>query len=405
MNNSQNIYGHLFANNQRLGHLKDSERFISARPKQELLFNVIGTGTNGQEHIRNTFFEGRAAIKGVFDTNGPSVDAARQVFAACEKHRELTVYQSLEDACSDPEIDGIIISTPNYTHIDVIRKAASYGKHMLLEKPMATTVQDAWEIVQIAKEHPGVFQIGLQYRYKSIYTEAIFEALQRKSIGDIKTISIAEHRVPFLDKVKQWNKFARYSGNTLVEKCCHYFDLFNLFAAARPVQVFASGGMDVNFTDFTYEDAPSDILDNAMVIVDYANGIRANFNLCMFSPMFYEELVLCGSGGRLKASEQKDFLHGDTLDTYLQVAGSDLKPIRTMTPKYPSVIEDLGHNGATFFEHRNFVDNILGKPVNTADVEEGFWSVVIGAAAQESIRQNMPVKIDEYLKTCGVSGC
>ncbi len=76
---------------------------------------------------------------------------------------------------------------------------------------------------------------GKQHLY--LYVEAIHEALQRRTIGDIKTISIMEHRFPFLDKVKQWNKFSKYSGGTLVEKCCHYFDLMNLFAGARPVSV------------------------------------------------------------------------------------------------------------------------------------------------------------------------
>ena len=76
------------------------------------------------------------------------------------------------------------------------------------------------------------------------------QTLERDAIGEIKTISILEHRIPFLDKVNQWNKFSKYSGGTLVEKCCHYFDLMNLFAQSRPVSVFASGSMAVNFIEF-----------------------------------------------------------------------------------------------------------------------------------------------------------
>ena len=65
--------------------------------------------------------------------------------------------------------------------------------------------------------------------------------------------------------------------------------------------------MAVNFKDFEYKGAKSDILDNAMVIVNYENGVRASFNLCMFAPMIYEELVLCGDEGRLKAWERRIF--------------------------------------------------------------------------------------------------
>jgi myo-inositol 2-dehydrogenase/D-chiro-inositol 1-dehydrogenase len=96
-------------------------------------------------------------------------------------------------------------------------------------------------------------------------------------------VNITEHRVPFLDKVKQWNKFSKFSGGTLVEKCCHYFDLLNMFSQSRPVSVFATGSQAVNFLEFEYNGEKSDILDNAIVSVVYENGVRASFNLCMFA--------------------------------------------------------------------------------------------------------------------------
>ena len=72
---------------------------------------------------------------------------------------------------------------------------------------MATKLEDAYEITKMAKEYGAVLQIGLQYRYKSIYAEAIHEVLERKAVGEVKMINIMEHRIPFLDKVNQWNKF------------------------------------------------------------------------------------------------------------------------------------------------------------------------------------------------------
>ncbi len=377
-------------------HLPKKDRYIAAGHEPSLTFNIIGLGINGQEHLRNTFYEARATVKGVYDIEPLSIQAAKRVFAEVAPNRELVVYDTLQECCTDPEVDGIIISTPNFTHIDLVREVAGFGKHVLLEKPMATTVKDAWEIVQIAKSYPAVFQIGLQYRYKAMYVEAIYEAQVRKSLGDIKTISITEHRVPFFDKVKQWNKFAKFSGNTLIEKCCHYFDLFNLFAQSRPVKVYGSGGMAVCYKDFVYDGEASDILDNAMVIVDYENSVRASFELCMFAPMFHEQFSLCGDKGHLSAYKKQDFLKGSP-QCSLQVLSSGMAPARTMTPEYPGVIESAGHDGATFFEHVNFVDNILGLPTNTATVMDGFWSVVVGAAAQASVESGQPVLIEEFL--------
>ncbi len=379
-------------------YLPDEDRYLLSNGTPRYKFNVIGTGVNGQEHIRVTHLEGRAAMHGVYDPNPRSVEGAQITHAQyAPKAPPLVVYDSLEAACNDPAVDGLFISTPNYTHLDVLRVAAQSGKHILMEKPIATTIADAYAITQIADSYPAIFQLGLQYRYKAMYSEAIYEAMTRHTLGDIKLIGIQEHRIPFLDKVNQWNKFARYSGDTLVEKCCHYFDLLNLFAASRPQTVYASGSMAVNFKDFEYKGEKSDILDSAMVIVTYASGVRANFNLCMFAPMIYEELVLCGDEGRLKAWERQDFLAGQPMETELEILCGESKPSRKMRPGYPALIEASGHHGATYYEHVQFIDRIEGKQTNVATPRDGLWSVIVAVAAQESIRHGTVVNIDELL--------
>jgi myo-inositol 2-dehydrogenase / D-chiro-inositol 1-dehydrogenase len=378
-------------------YLLDSDRHLLAKEKPQYRFNIIGTGINGQEHIRVTHLEGRAAVHGIYDPNPGSVDGARRAHAQYCRDADLKIYDSLQAACSDPAVDGLIICTPNYTHLDVVKVAAQSGKHILLEKPIATTLEDALEITRMAESYPAVFQIGLQYRYKSMYVEAIHEALERQTIGDIKLVSIQEHRIPFLDKVNQWNKFSKFSGDTLVEKCCHYFDLLNLFARSKPVSVYASGGMAVNFRDFEYNGEKSDILDSAMVVVNYENGARANFNLCMFAPMFYEELILFGDEGRLKAWEQQDYQADLELETMLEITCGEEKPSRKTKLGYPARIERSGHGGATFYEHVNFVNRISGQASNAATAREGLWAVIVALAAQQSITAGQVILIDDLL--------
>lgn len=388
----------------RYGHTKlvaDDDKYLFAAEPPRYRFNVIGTGTMGQEHIRVTSFEGRATIHGVYDPEPLSVENAKAAVARYSEEA-LKVYQSLEAACNDPDVDGLIICTPNFTHIDVVRAAAQSGKHIMVEKPVATTIADGYEIAQIADKHPGIFQVGLQYRYKSIYTEAIHEALERKTLGDIKVVSMVEHRMAFLDKVGQWNKYSQFSGGTLVEKCCHYFDLINLFAQSRPKRVFASGSMAVNFREFEHEKGKADILDNAMVVIEYENGVRGNFELAMFVPMFYEEIVVCGDIGRLRAWENLDFLPGATLKSQLEIFGGETFPSRMTTPSYPVAIEESGHNGATFFEHVHFVDSIDNGASAGPTAMDAFWSVVVGVAAETSVATGEPVDIEDLLKQSGL---
>ena len=122
-------------------------------------------------------------------------------------------------------------------------------------------------------------------------------------MGNVHMVSIREHRFPFLNKVGDWNRFTRNTGGTLVEKCCHYFDLMNLITGQRPVSVMASGGQNVNHLDEFYDGERSDILDNAYVIVEYPNNVRAMLDLCMFAEATrnQEELSVVGDAGKVEA--------------------------------------------------------------------------------------------------------
>lgn len=101
--------------------------------------------------------------------------------------------------------------------------------------------------------------------------------------------SIREHRFPFLDKVGNWNRFTVNTGDTLVEKACHFFDLMRHVVQSNPVSIFATGNQDVNHLEESYSPDSvvlkpghkkvskegsllSDILDNAYVVVNFENG-------------------------------------------------------------------------------------------------------------------------------------
>lgn len=378
-------------------YLPKEDLYVYKREEAKHKFNIIGAGMIAQEHMRVTMLEGRGTIHGIYDTNPYSIKQAKDMFKKLYPDIELVVYDDLESACNEEAVDGLIVCTPNYTHLDIAKVAIKSNKHILMEKPMVTNLKDAYEMKKMAKEYKSIFQIGLQYRHKAIYNESRKEALTNKALGDIKTITIVEHRLPFLDKIDQWNKFSEYSGGTLVEKCCHYFDLFNLFAQSKPKYVYAVGDQSVNFLDFVYNGKKSDILDNAIVTVVYENGVKCNFNLCMFAPMFYEEITICGDEGRIRAYENENYLPEEGNLTHFEMLCADHRPSVISTPCYPQTIQTSGHMGGTFFEHRNFIDNIEGKKTDAATVDEGFWSVVVGIAAEESAKTGKIIYIDELL--------
>ncbi len=402
MNDNNKPRLRFFENSPGQRHIGGEDHYIYSRAAARYRLGIIGTGTIGQEHMRVATMLGRMSVHGVYDAAATSVDAALDCFRGYAEH-EPRRYASLDEAITDPDTDALFICTPNYTHIEVVEAAAKSGKALFLEKPMATTVADARRIAEIAAGYPSFIQVGLQYRYKAPYVEARHEALERRSLGEIRMLTMSEYRPPFLDKVGQWNKFAEYSGGTLIEKCCHYFDLLNLFAGQTPARVFASGGQAVNFTDFEYSGRRADIDDHALVIVEYAGGVRASFALNMFAPHFYEELVVSGDRGRLVASETFDFYRNDVARSRIVVEAGESGATRTTDLAYTDDVDKSGHHGATFFEHRAFADRLDGIATDAATPLQGLWSIVVAAAAEESRSSGAPVDIGEFTTAHGLT--
>ena len=171
----------------------------------------------------------------------------------------------------------------------------------MVEKPLSTTVADCKRVIEKAKDRCKIW-VGLEYRY----IPAIAELIQNVStgvIGPIRMVAIREHRFPFLEKVGNWNRFNENTGGTLVEKCCHFFDLMRLISGSNPVQVFASGNQDVNHLNEIYDGRVPDILDNAYVIVDFESGARGMLDLCMFAEASHnqEEISVVGPLGKIEA--------------------------------------------------------------------------------------------------------
>ena len=385
-----------FENASGQRHVSEDDRYLYRREEPRFRLVIIGTGTMGQEHMRVAALLGRARIHGIYDTQSLSMDTAEANFLSLQS-QPLVRYNDLSSACNDPAADALLICTPNHTHFDVLRTAMQSNKPIFLEKPMATTLQDAAAIVRANEAYGSFIQIGLQYRFKPQYQEAFRATLDQRALGEIKTVSVSEYRPPFLDKVDQWNKFARLSGGTLVEKCCHYFDLINLLAEARPQRVYASGGQAVNFVDFERNGVKSDIDDHAFVAIDYANGVRASFTLNMFCPDFAEELIVVGDAGRLKAEEYHDIHRSGSGNASLTIKLGENGLSKTSDLTYPRAIEQSGHHGSTYFEHIALMDRLEGKEVNSATPLQGMWAMVGASAAQQSLATGEPVDVDTFI--------
>ena len=358
-------------------------------------YGIIGTGMMGREHIRAVLQLEQAELIGLCDSHPKSLKlGVAEVIRSGGKAPK--IYSDTAALASDPDVDAILICTPNFTHRAVFDQVKASGKPIFLEKPMATTLEDAFYLAQGALRYPAAIQLGMQYRYKSQYQLAL-SALDRNELGSVKMISLCEYRPPFLSKVREWNKFSEYSGGTLVEKCCHYFDLMNRIAGAPPARVYASGGRAVNFADFEYKGKPSDIDDHALVVVDYENGVKAQFALNMFSEELFEALTVGGSEGTLHTEEYASFKPDRPSRSSIRIQTPDHPAYEGIDCTFPEDIEIGGHYGSTLFEHQRFRDQLTGATNDGATCAEGLWAIITAWMAQVSMQQGNVVNVREML--------
>lgn len=357
----------------------------SSSPSDVVRYGVVGTGMMGIEHLQNLKAVPGAVVTAVADPHPDSLALAATLVDGAATFAD---HRALLDA---GVCDAVVVASPNMTHVDIVLDVLSADQHLLVEKPLCTTVADCRRVLAAAEAHTGVAWVGLEYRYMPPVARLV-EEVQAGTVGRLRMLALREHRFPFLPKVGDWNRFNENTGGTLVEKCCHFFDLMNLLCDGEPVRVLASGGQDVNHLDESYGGRVPDVLDNAYVIVEYDGGARAMLDLCMFAEATtnMEELVAVGDEGKVEA-----FLPSSQLRVGRREDG--WFATRTETVVDDRIAYEGHHHGASYLEHLDFLAAVRTGAPALVSLEDGLWSVAVGVAAHRSIDEDRPVTLDEVL--------
>ena len=364
-------------------------------------YGIIGSGMMGGEHILDLGHIEGAEVVAIADPVATSIEfglgCAEAGPGGPEARARVKTYDNHAELLADPAVDVAVVTTPNHTHAAVAADALATDLHVLVEKPLCTTVEDAARLVELGRDRDAVTWMGLQYRYMPT-AAVMLEQLAGGVCGNTRMVSIREHRFPFLAKVGNWNRFNRNTGGTLVEKCCHFFDLMNLVADARPVRVMASGGQDVNHLDESYDGEVPDILDNAFVIVEYVNGVRGALDLCMFAEggRFEQELSITGDRAKLEATVPGDVVWVGEREKSPFGSEHGEPPREVPAPMDPRVPYPEFHQGASFMEHLALKEAIDAGTPEAVTLSDGMWAVATGAAAHRSIDERRPVELSEF---------
>ena len=359
---------------------------------KKIKYGIIGSGVMGREHIRNIEIIDNAQVVALCDNHKQSINCGLEII-----NNEVEVFDNHKDLISANIVDAYIIATPNFTHIGILRELIKTKAHLLIEKPLCTTVEDCLEFKKIANGYSGVIWTAMEYRYMPPVARFI-EEIHKGTIGNLKMLSIREHRFPFLVKVNDWNRFSENSGGTLVEKCCHFFDLMRLITQSEVLSVFASGAQDNNHLDEIYDGKIPDILDNAFVTLNFENGSRGMLDLCMFAENSKVQEEICGVGhkGKIETSVPSDASGKHTSELSIGLRNSD-RITSEIIEVDKEILEAGSHHGSTFYEHIGFINAIRNNTAPEVSLDDGLKAVAIGQAAETSIKENRVVNLSELL--------
>lgn len=360
-------------------------------------YGLLGSGMMGQEHLRNLALIDGATVVALVEPD------AQMRARSLELVPDAICYDTLEQLLdSDTELDALVITTPNYQHADqLLQLFKRTTLPILVEKPIVTSLEQAVAVHEAAAKHPAPVWVAMEYRYMPPVAR-FREQISAGDLGDLKMLAIREHRFPFLEKVQDWNRFNHKTGGTLVEKCCHFFDLMRLIVGGEAIRVYASTGQDANHLDETYDGKTPDIIDNAFVIVDFANGKRASLDLNMFAEgsRYQEEICAIGPKAKLEC-----FVPGPGRFWPTETLGAAPIPKLVISPREPkgpieldipvdeTILAAGDHNGSTYYQHVGFFRAITEGGAVDVTVEDGLKAVVLGLAAQESARTGRAVEI------------
>ncbi|MBI1360082.1 MAG: gfo/Idh/MocA family oxidoreductase [Alphaproteobacteria bacterium] len=353
-------------------------------------YGIVGTGMMAGEHIRNLAVTRGAMVTALADPVESSLGWARSALG--DRADKAVAFSDSTALARSGLVDAVIVASPNNTHRRVLEPLFDAGLAILCEKPLATTIEDALWIVDQAAKSAAPFWTAMEYRYMPPTVEFIAETLSGR-IGELRMLSIREHRFPFLPKVGNWNRFASNSGGTMVEKCCHFFDLMRLIVRSEAVRVYCSGAMDVNHLDERYDGRQPDIMDNSFTTVDFANGVRAMLDLSMFAEGAenQEEITAVGDKARLDVLIPSGSIVYSPRVGYLGAKRVE----RRVVPVDETALKVGTHHGSTYYQHQKFIAAVRGEGPVEVTARDGLLAVAIGTAAEISAREKRVVMMAE----------
>ena len=134
----------------------------------------------GCEHIRNVLALPGARVSAISDPNDEPIEWARATLGT--EGRAVAEFRDHRALLASGLVDAVILASPNFTHVDVLRDLLTTDVPVLVEKPLCTTVDDCVEITEASTRRSAITWVGLEYRYMAPIA-ALLDVVRTGEIG------------------------------------------------------------------------------------------------------------------------------------------------------------------------------------------------------------------------------
>lgn len=364
---------------------------LSAQQRQsdqpKIRLGIIGTG-----HRVWALLECIKAIPDIQVVSMADISPAFLDKAATIAGGKPATYSDYNKMLAEQKLDAVLVATPGGLHAPPVVAAFAKGLHVMSEKPIAVTVEDANRMIDAGRKAGKLLQVAHQMRYSPPITK-MREMIDQGAIGQPRYAAGYLFRGdwnpaswkapnPKTGKPTVWRYMRSMTGSSLIEDGIHEMDVLHWMLGGKIKQMYATGGNDF------YKDRET--IDHAALIAEYENGMKMTFDFNMLVGGRNEKLNIIGTDGMLETD-------GESL--FVQKRGAAaLKPVTfpNKTPKLSSDVPNVSYNlVGSYWQIMAFVENVRKNKKPLTDGETSKETIKIALLAQKSIDEKRMVKWSE----------
>lgn len=334
---------------------------------KKLRLGVVGCGYWGAKHVRVTSALCGVTEVSVIDSDSSSLDVITSSFPAVRPFRDL-------DAALQ-YVDAVIIATPPQTHGQLALKALRYGKHVLVEKPLATSLAEARMLVDEARRLNVKLMVGHTFEFNPAVVE-LRKRLRRGDLGVVYYIHSARLNLGLY----------RSDVNVVWDLVPHDVSIFNYLLGSFPTEITAWGASH----------ATMDIEDLAYVRLEYGDiGVTGYVHVSWLDPKKVRKVVVVGSE-RMAVYDDLDEERLRIFDRGVSCLDVSSAPHeRPVSYRYGDIVSPHICSGEPLFlEDQHFVECVQNKVIPQCDGASGLGVVAVLEAIDISLRTRGSVKVN-----------